>query len=93
MKSPDELLREAADLFAERNAVYGDSWFTFGEVMKTFFPDGLKLETADDFSRFASWSMCLVKLERYAKNFENGGHLDSVRDLKVYAAILEAKTK
>jgi len=92
VKHPADLLVKASELFTERNSVYGDIWKNIGNTMKSLFPNGVKLETAEDFSRYASVQLCVIKIERYCVNFEKGGHLDSVRDLEVYAAILEAKT-
>ena len=93
MKHPADLLVEAAELFAERNSVYGDTWKDIGKTMQSLFPNGITLKTAEEFSRYASVQLCVIKIERYCVNFKKGGHFDSVRDLKVYAAILEAKTE
>ena len=92
MKHPADLLVQASELFTERNSVYGDTWKDIGKTMQSLFPNGITLKTAEDFSRYASVQLCVIKIERYCVNFEKGGHIDSVRDLQVYAAILEAKT-
>jgi len=92
MRNPVDILIQASELFGEKNAVYGDTWKDIGKTMKSLFPNGVALETAEEFSRYASLQLCVVKIERYCVNFKKGGHLDSVKDLQVYAAILEAKT-
>ena len=89
---PATILRDAADLFESRDEDYGDTWLNTGEVLKGLFPDGLQLITKEDFSRYNTLQNLISKLKRYCHNFEKGGHLDSVRDLEVYAAMLEAKT-
>lgn len=90
---PPDALRAAADLFEQRNKVYGDTWKRFGVPMIGLFPNGVALRTEEDFNRFVTLVNIMTKLARYAENFHRGGHLDSARDLQVYAAILEAKTR
>lgn len=92
------MLHEAADTYAERNKVYGDTYKKHGEVMKALFPDGIKFDTDDDHNRFGVLTMIVGKLTRYAQNFKpvhkEGflappvGHADSLHDLSVYAAML-----
>lgn len=83
---PDEL-KALADLFAERNAQYGESYRQHGDLMKSLFPEGLTLTTAEDFARFAIINMIAGKLNRYTNNFHTGGHDDSLRDAAVYSII------
>ena len=90
-KTVAELLRDSANLFDSRNAMYGDGYNRTGKILKAFFPNGIHLNTEEDFSRFFTFGMLLVKLDRYARNFCKGGHLDSIRDAQVYAAMLEYK--
>jgi len=87
--------RDAADcladgiaLFRERNGVYKDNHKRFGEVMAALYPDGLSLKGAEEFTQFGLFVQSISKMTRHAAS-ENG-HMDSVRDLKVYAAMLEA---
>ena len=91
-KNPDQLLQDAARLFREKSREYGESYKNAGEIYAAFFPKGLTLKTPDDFARFNTFSLCLMKLNRYAQNMENGGHLDSAVDLSVYAATLQWRT-
>lgn len=91
--SVPENLKQAAELFEERSKQYGEAYKKSGEVMKTLFPDGLTLETPEDFAIYHNLSMIVMKLTRYSRNFKAGGHLDSAKDLIVYAAMLEEKTK
>ena len=92
MKSVPELLRDCAQTYEERNRVYGDNYKKFGHVMAAIFPNGLRLETADEHNRFGVFVQCLSKLTRYAESIERGGHPDSAHDLSVYAAMLEELT-
>lgn len=86
--SADNLLKKAAELFKERNAVYGDNYLMVGETMKGLFPYGVNLLTADDFNRFHILMLMVVKLTRYTNNWKEG-HLDSISDNTVYSAMLE----
>jgi hypothetical protein len=88
VKTPANLLNDMADLFKQRNALYGSSYKTFGSIMVGLFPDGLNLKTAEDFSRFGMLNMMVSKMDRYTSNFSKGGHPDSLRDLSVYSAML-----
>ena len=83
-----DMLKEAARVYEERDKQYGENYFKTGGMLETLFPDGLKLETKDDFNRFAILVHLTNKLTRYASSFEAGGHEDSLVDLSVYAQIL-----
>lgn len=85
----DKLLEEAAKTFREKNKVYGDNYKRVGEMMAGMFPAGVTLKTAHDWNRMHILLLCIVKLTRYAVNWEKG-HKDSVHDLAVYAAMLES---
>lgn len=83
-------LEAMAATFRERNAVYGNNFERLGHAMAAMFPDGLTLKGHDDFTRFYFLILQQVKLSRYVTNFHKGGHADSVHDMAVYAALLEA---
>lgn len=91
---PDEIkfvpeeLRACADLYEERNALYGDNYKRFGHIMTVLFPDGLVLNTPEDFNRFGIYVQMIAKCTRYAEQFKKGGHDDSLRDTAVYAMML-----
>lgn len=38
---------------------------------------------------FHIFNLIIIKLYRYANNWEKGGHQDSIHDMAVYCAILE----
>ena len=82
-----ENLRLAADVFEQRNKVYGSLYKRHGDVMIALFPKGIVLETADDFNRFGIFNMIVSKIGRYANNIADG-HSDSLTDLSVYANML-----
>ena len=84
-----EMLRNAAEIYEERNKLYGDNYKRFGPIMALLFPDGLTLETGDDHNRFGIFVQMLAKFTRYAQNFEKGGHPDSLDDLAVYSMMLQ----
>lgn len=81
-------LEAAATLFEDRNKDYGAAYKTHGSILKAFFPSGLKLESAHDFTRFGVFNAMVGKLNREAANFEEGGHYDSMHDLIVFAAMM-----
>ncbi len=85
----ERIIEDALNTFTERNKVYGDNFWTFGDVMNLIFPDGLLLKGADDFARFGLFANQVAKITRYAQNFQNGGHADSVHDCGVYSFMLE----
>ncbi len=86
-------LLKAAEIFDSRNATYQDGFNKTGKIMSAFFPNGVTLNTEDDFVRFATLQMCVGKLNRYTTAFSSGGHQDSVDDLICYAAILSHLTE
>ena len=81
-------LLAAAILFEDRNRTYGEAYKSHGAIMKAFFPSGLRLESANDFTRFGVFNAMVGKLNREAANFEEGGHYDSMTDLMVFAAMM-----
>lgn len=85
---PDERLHALADLFASRNAEYGDTFNHFGALGMALFPDGLTLETEEEWGRFGVLMMVMSKVQRIAANFKKGGHPDSNDDLAVYSQML-----
>lgn len=81
-------LRSAANLYEERNAIYGDNYKRFGATMLSLFPDGLTLNDAANWNRLGILVQMVAKLTRYAPNFNRGGHNDSLDDLTVYSMML-----
>lgn len=92
MKTVPEILREAADTYEQRNALYGNNYKRIGEIFVTLFPDGLTLKTPDEWNRMFLLMQLLGKSTRYAAQFAEG-HKDSAHDSIVYAAMLEELTK
>lgn len=81
----DELLRQMAETYKARNAVYKDNYLCVGEIMKVLFPDGAppKLLHSPVFHLF---ELKLVKLTRFAKS--GFTHADSMIDDAVYSAMI-----
>lgn len=88
MDRADKILENAAEIYRERNLVYGDNYRNVGKIMAVLFPAGLNLITEDDHNRFHLFFLEIVKITRYAQNFGKGGHEDSQLDLSVYAAMM-----
>jgi hypothetical protein len=84
----DKIMMEMAATFRQRNKMYGDNWKVVGVVMKALFPNGMKLETENDFVKLHLIDWMVGKLTRLAHSKLT--HVDSVHDLAVYAAMLEA---
>ena len=82
-------LKLAAQLYQQRNRVYGDTYKEFGKLLVALHPSGITLQSEDDFNRFGVYMQVLGKLKRYSVNFETGGHVDSLKDLAVYATMLQ----
>jgi len=84
-----DILEAGAKLYRERNALYGDNYLQFGNIMLTLFPDGLTIKTQEDWNRIGIFVQKISKLTRYTNNWGKGGHPDSVHDDMVYTAMLE----
>jgi len=82
-------LREAAGVFESRNAVYQDAYMIVGKVTEALFPNGVRLITEEDHTRWHLLELIIVKLTRYTANWKNG-HKESMDDLIVYGAMLAA---
>lgn len=82
-------LREAAGVFENRNGVYQDAYMIVGKVTQDLFPNGVKLETEEDHTRWHLLELIIVKLTRYSANWATG-HKESMDDLIVYGAMLAA---
>lgn len=84
---PDQLTAKAA-LYRQRNAIYKDNYKRFGGMMNAVMPT-ISLKTPDDCNRFGVLVMLFSKLSRYAAQFDQGGHADSLDDMCVYAMMLK----
>lgn len=84
-----EILEELATLYRDRRETYGPTDQYFGPLLFALFPRGLNITTVDDANRAALLFHCINKMMRYASAFDRGGHSDSLRDLAVYAIMLE----
>lgn len=91
-KNAGDLMQEAMETYQKRNTLYGNSYHTFGEVMKALFPQGIEPQSVEDWNRLGVLNMIVSKLIRYTANFHDGGHADSARDLGVYSFMLEELT-
>jgi len=87
-------------MFEKKNSDYGNSFSKFGQICHVLFPDGIKLESEEDFVKFGLFSNILTKLNRLANlefnkkgdsNFESIS--DTCDDLSVYSQILKQETK
>jgi hypothetical protein len=88
MKTVPEMLRDCAQTYEERNAIYGNNYKLFGHIMQSLFPYSVVLKTPEDHNRFGIFVQIVAKITRYAAQFHNGGHDDSLLDTSVYAQML-----
>ena len=88
--TPADKLEAMAATFRERNKVYGDNYLRLGHSMHSMFPNGLTVNTPEDWTRLYFFFLQQVKVSRYATNFNKGGHADSVHDAAIYGALLES---
>jgi hypothetical protein len=82
-----DVLKAAAGTYETSNAVYKNNHTQVGEILRIMFPDGMSLHHAADHEVYSLLVQIVGKLTR----FGNAGmrHQDSIRDLIVYAAMLE----
>lgn len=85
----NQILEQAAKTYEERNEIYKDNYYYVGHILSMLFPNGLTIKYADDWNRIQLIILNVVKQTRYAQQFNNGGHQDSIRDQIVYGAMLE----
>ena len=85
IKNVPDRLRDAAKLFEERNAAYGGNYTGFPAVLEAMFPEGVTLNGGAELARFAFICQLMMKLTRYGRNVNKGGHDDSLEDMAVYA--------
>lgn len=88
-KTGADILQAMAETYRERNLVYGDNFKMMGPLMVSLFPNGVTLKTEQDFVNFHLLDWICGKLTRFASSGQT--HMDSIHDLAVYAAMLEAE--
>jgi len=86
----DEILYQAADLYRERDLVYGSNFNKVAAVLESMFPDGVTIRNADEFRRWHNFELIVVKMCRFAQSGLT--HMDSIRDSCVYCAIVDSVT-
>lgn len=82
------ILEEAGATLRERDADYKASDALYARVMTELLPD-VAIRSKEDHHRFHIFMLMMVKVTRYAKNWETG-HPDSLTDLIAYTGMLAA---
>lgn len=82
----DDILTQAAETYRTKRLEYGDTYEETGQILSIMLSSGGGAVAS---TRRWLLSMLVLKLGRYAHNLDKG-HQDSLRDLIVYAALLEA---
>ena len=88
MKTVPDRLAALAQIFEDRNAIYGENYKRFGDIMVGLFPKGLTIDSAPGWNRIALLIHMVTKVTRYAENHNDGGHADSLDDIAVYSQML-----
>jgi hypothetical protein len=83
-----DVLKEALSTFESRNAQYKHNADKVGKVMEALFPEGQNLYSAKAFHKWHLFELMVVKLTRFVNSEMT--HVDSIRDLVVYGAMIEA---
>lgn len=91
MKTIIDELEDMHKTASERASVYGDSYLRFGNVARGLWPNGLHVESKEDFDRLGVVVQIISKLVRYTGT--EHGHKDSAHDLAVYGAMLSTITE
>lgn len=86
--SVPQRLAALAKIYEERGKVYAKDYQHLGASLKAIFPQGLLLETEEEFNRFALFIHLHGKMARYGQNIKKGGHADSLDDASVYAQLM-----
>jgi hypothetical protein len=82
-----DVLQAAAGTYKVSNAVYKNNHEQVGEILRIMFPDGMTLLHPGDHEVYSLLVQIVGKLTRFGNNQLR--HPDSIRDLIVYAAMLE----
>ena len=91
MKTPDisPVFDRLRQIYLERRSAYGDSYFTFGEMMNVLFPEGINLKGRDHFMIFGLLVHVLTKMARFTCKMPDEAHSDSLQDMAVYALLID----
>lgn len=83
-------LRAKADLYEERNKIYGDNYKRFGPILSLILA-GQTLDTGDpdQMNRLGVFVQVVSKITRYGANFTSGGNDDCLDDNAVYSMMLK----
>lgn len=83
-------LRSKADLYKQRNEIYGDNYHRFGPIFSLLMDNqSLNVRSTHDMTRLGVLVQIVSKITRYCETFNVGGHDDSLDDLAVYAMMLK----
>lgn len=88
--SPADCLIEGVELFQQRNGTYRAAYLKFGDVMHALYPDGISAQGPQQMAELGLLIQIVSKVTRNSGAPAGEMHLDSIADLKVYAAMLES---
>jgi hypothetical protein len=91
--SPADCLIEGVALFDSRNTQYRAAYLKFGDVMHALYPDGISAQGPEQMAELGLLVQIVSKVTRNSGAPAGEMHLDSIADLKVYAAMLESVLK
>lgn len=87
-QSVPQVMDDCLQTFKDRDNQYGKSYVKFGAMMDALFPDGLTVKGKDSFVQLGVFVQQVSKLMRICSGSFDKVHMDSARDLSVYAAIM-----
>jgi len=80
-----DIFAKAIETFKEREAKYGDSRYSVAKILQILYPNGVHLDTEQDFLEFHIFQAVLGKIVRFVHSNDQ----DSIHDAGVYSFILE----
>lgn len=92
--STADLLQQSADLFRTKNKEHGDAYYKVGQMLHVLYPDGLTLNSLEDFTIIGTLVQILFKLARTSntcfgdKDLVYDSRTDSPTDSSVYNMML-----
>ena len=86
----EEILEQAKQTFKDKGKEYGHTYENFANVISALFPDGIYIIPGEEnkTNKIGIIFMIVHKIMRYCNSMPDG-HNDSLKDIIVYAAMME----
>ena len=83
-----DVMKTMLETFEERGAVYKDDYVDFARLLTVLYPGGPRIKSEMEWIKFDFLCRILGKVTRFTASGMT--HQDSIHDIAVYAAMLEA---